>query len=31
LLGYALAKELDDVGRFDEAFQWFATAARRDR
>jgi hypothetical protein len=32
-LGYALAKELDDVGRFDEAFQWFATAAaaRRSR
>jgi tetratricopeptide (TPR) repeat protein len=27
LLGYALAKELDDVGRFDEAFQWFASAA----
>lgn len=26
-LGYALAKELDDVGRFDEAFHWFATAA----
>jgi hypothetical protein len=33
LLGYALAKELDDLGRFDEAFQWFATAAaaRRSR
>jgi Tfp pilus assembly protein PilF len=33
LLGYALAKELDDVGRFDEAFHWFATAAaaRRSR
>ena len=32
-LGYALAKELDDVGRFDEAFHWFATAAgtRRER
>ena len=32
-LGYALAKELDDVGRFDEAFHWFATAAsaRRSR
>ena len=26
-LGYALAKELDDLGRFDEAFRWFATAA----
>ena len=26
-LGYALAKELDDVGRFDEAFHWFAAAA----
>lgn len=33
MLGYALAKELDDIGRFDEAFQWFATAAaaRRSR
>jgi len=33
LLGYALAKELDDVGRFDDAFHWFATAAaaRRSR
>jgi hypothetical protein len=33
LLGYALAKELDDIGRFDEAFRWFATAAaaRRSR
>jgi hypothetical protein len=33
LLGYALAKELDDVGHFDEAFRWFATAAgaRRSR
>jgi hypothetical protein len=32
-LGYALAKELDDVGRFDEAFHWFSTAAaaRRSR
>lgn len=32
-LGYALAKELDDVGRFEEAFHWFATAAsaRRSR
>ena len=26
-LGYALAKELDDVGRHDEAFTWFADAA----
>jgi tetratricopeptide (TPR) repeat protein len=26
-LGYALAKELDDVGRFEEAFRWFASAA----
>jgi tetratricopeptide (TPR) repeat protein len=26
-LAYALAKELDDVGRFDEAFPWFAAAA----
>jgi len=26
-LGYALAKELDDVRRFDEAFHWFAAAA----
>jgi tetratricopeptide (TPR) repeat protein len=33
LLGYALAKELDDVGRFDQAFHWFAVAAsaRRSR
>jgi tetratricopeptide (TPR) repeat protein len=30
-LGYALAKELDDVGRFEEAFRWFATAARARR
>jgi tetratricopeptide (TPR) repeat protein len=30
-LGYALAKELDDVGRFDEAFHWFAAAARTRR
>ncbi len=32
-LGYALGKELDDVGRFDEAFHWFAiaAAARRSR
>jgi tetratricopeptide (TPR) repeat protein len=30
-LGYALAKELDDLGRFDAAFHWFtvAAAARR--
>jgi len=26
-LGYALAKELDDLARYDEAFQWFAAAA----
>ena len=26
-LGYALAKELDDVGRFDDAFTWFSRAA----
>jgi tetratricopeptide (TPR) repeat protein len=26
-LGYALAKELDDVERYDEAFRWFAQAA----
>jgi tetratricopeptide (TPR) repeat protein len=26
-LGYALAKELDDLGRYDEAFRWFARAA----
>jgi hypothetical protein len=26
-LGYALAKELDDVQRFDAAFHWFAAAA----
>jgi tetratricopeptide (TPR) repeat protein len=32
-LGFALAKELDDVRRFDEAFYWFtsAAAARRSR
>ncbi len=30
-LGYALGKELDDVGRFDEAFRWFATAAKARR
>ncbi|HUN72623.1 MAG TPA: sulfotransferase [Steroidobacteraceae bacterium] len=27
LLGYALGKELDDLGRYDEAFEWFAAAA----
>jgi tetratricopeptide (TPR) repeat protein len=26
-LGYALAKELDDVGRFDDAFHWFSASA----
>jgi Flp pilus assembly protein TadD len=26
-LGYALAKELDDVERYDEAFRWFSHAA----
>jgi tetratricopeptide (TPR) repeat protein len=32
-LGFALAKELDDLRRFDEAFHWFASAAtaRRSR
>jgi tetratricopeptide (TPR) repeat protein len=30
-LGYALAKELDDLGRFDEAFRWFSEAARTRR
>jgi tetratricopeptide (TPR) repeat protein len=30
-LGYALGKELDDVGRFDEAFHWFAAAAKARR
>jgi tetratricopeptide (TPR) repeat protein len=30
-LGYALGKELDDVGRFDEAFHWFAAAAKTRR
>lgn len=30
-LGYALAKELDDLGRFDEAFRWFAAAAKARR
>jgi tetratricopeptide (TPR) repeat protein len=27
-LGYALAKELDDLARYDEAFRWFHEAAR---
>ena len=31
LLGYALAKELDDLQRFDEAFAWFSEAARTRR
>jgi tetratricopeptide (TPR) repeat protein len=30
-LAYALAKELDDVRRFDEAFHWFAAGARARR
>jgi tetratricopeptide (TPR) repeat protein len=30
-LGYALGKELDDLGRFDEAFEWFCVAARTRR
>ncbi len=30
-LGYALGKELDDVGRFDEAFHSFAAAAKTRR
>jgi tetratricopeptide (TPR) repeat protein len=30
-LGYALAKELDDVGDVDEAFHWFVTAAHARR
>jgi tetratricopeptide (TPR) repeat protein len=30
-VGYALAKELDDLGRFDEAFRWFSQAARTRR
>lgn len=30
-LGYALAKELDDLQRFDEAFHWFAAAAKARR
>jgi tetratricopeptide (TPR) repeat protein len=31
LLGYALAKEFDDLGRTDEAFEWFLEAARTHR
>lgn len=27
LLGYALGKELDDLGQYEEAFKWFAMAA----
>jgi tetratricopeptide (TPR) repeat protein len=27
VLGYALAKELDDLQQYDDAFQWFAAAA----
>jgi len=30
-LGYALAKELDDIERFDDAFRWFSAAARARR
>ena len=30
-LGYALAKELDDLGRYDEAFHWFSEAAHAKR
>jgi tetratricopeptide (TPR) repeat protein len=30
-LGYALAKELDDIGRFEDAFRWFEHAARTRR
>jgi tetratricopeptide (TPR) repeat protein len=30
-LGFALAKELDDLQRFDEAFQWFSSAAQARR
>jgi tetratricopeptide (TPR) repeat protein len=30
-LAYALAKELDDVRRFDEAFHWFVAGARARR
>jgi tetratricopeptide (TPR) repeat protein len=31
LLGYALAKELDDLRQYDEAFHWFSEAARSRR
>jgi tetratricopeptide (TPR) repeat protein len=31
LLGYALAKELDDLRQFDAAFHWFSEAARTRR
>jgi tetratricopeptide (TPR) repeat protein len=31
LIGYALAKELDDLGCVDEAFHWFSVAARARR
>lgn len=30
-LGYALGKELDDLGRFDEAFEWFSKGAQARR
>ncbi|MBV8495631.1 MAG: sulfotransferase [Gammaproteobacteria bacterium] len=30
-LGYALAKELDDLGRYAEAFRWFSAAAQARR
>jgi tetratricopeptide (TPR) repeat protein len=30
-LGYALGKELDDLQRFDEAFEWFSRAAQSRR
>ena len=30
-LGYALAKELDDLGRYDAAFRWFSAAAQAKR
>jgi TPR repeat protein len=31
LLGYALAKELDDLRQYDEAFHWFSEAAKARR
>ncbi|HEV2444013.1 MAG TPA: sulfotransferase [Steroidobacteraceae bacterium] len=31
LLGYALGKELDDLGEYEEAFSWFALAAKTRR